>query len=74
MCYNVVIFEKEIKMEKSDEENLSIKQLAQIDTVNYAAYKAVCEILNVDPEDEDNGIPWDIEWIGELSDILKYSI
>jgi len=61
-------------MEKSDEENLSIKQLAQIDTVNYAAYKAVCEILNVDPEDEDNGIPWDIEWIGELSDILKYSI
>ena len=49
------------------------EELLQIDTVNYAAYKSVCDILHIHEEGEEewgDTLPWDMEWIGELSDLI----
>ena len=51
-----------------EDENLTDEEVMQIDTVNYAAYQAVCDVLHADPATEE--IPWDMEWIGELSDLI----
>ena len=51
-----------------EDENLTDEEVMQIGTVNYAAYQAVCDVLHADPATEE--IPWDMEWIGELSDLI----
>ena len=55
-----------------EDENLTDEEVMQIGTVNYAAYQAVCDVLHADPATEE--IPWDMEWIGEVSDVLVDAI
>lgn len=54
--------------EVEEEDEFTDEELLQIGAVNYAAYTAVCDILHFDAETGD--LPWDMEWIGELSDLI----
>lgn len=59
--------------EPEGEGEFTDEELLQIDTVNYAAYKSVCDILHIHEEGEEewgDTLPWDMEWIGELSDLI----
>jgi hypothetical protein len=46
------------------ERELSEVELRQIDHVNNVAYNAMCDLVCY------NDLPWNIEWIGELSDAM----
>jgi hypothetical protein len=43
---------------------LTDAQVEQCDVINGIAYRAMCELLGND------WLEWDIEWIGEVSDVL----
>lgn len=45
------------------ERGLTDEQVDQIDHLQAISYRAMCEVLGYEPE-------WDIEWIGEISDVL----
>ena len=53
------------------EKELTDQQLAQIDTVHNLAYFATLRILGIE---DDSLLPWDMEWIGEVSDVLVDAI
>lgn len=53
---------------KMEERELTDAELSQVCAVNGAAYDAVCSILHI--EDTEEQLPWDMEWIGELSDLI----
>jgi len=42
---------------------LTDKQVEQVDAINGIAYNAMAELLEEDVE-------WNMEWIGEISDVL----
>lgn len=49
--------------DKQELDELTDAQLDQCNLVNGVAYQALCDILGEE-------LPWDMEWIGEVSDVL----
>lgn len=50
-------------------EELSQYQMDRIDFVHNTCYRFICELAEEDPDRTD--IAWNMEWIGELSDLAQ---
>ncbi|GEM_PF-3009071 len=46
---------------------LTNAQIEQIDNIQHIAYRAMAELIGFDPDVDDY---WEMEWVGELSDVL----